>query len=253
MGMNKTQYYGVDGTGRDTYIYMANGGFCPEKQPTGIEEIGSFVTTKARPAEPMAYIHSKPVKYTNNGGGRDTYISDSAGGLNLMYQPAYNKRTFYNNLRQYPIIDNQAYRSKSHTASYVEKKDIYWKSQDHWNRAFSREMRLVGNYQRMLDTRLSVPKTLQKVSTNTSSKDEKIFKNSAYNKQQNHQSVFTKFSALQGGGGWAKDSGNDNTNDLNAAKANYVSHLEKSFSESFKRYDQLDRNQKLNLIKQIKY
>ena len=43
--------------------------------------LGSFVTTKARPAEPLAHIHSKPVNYTNNGGGRDTYISDSAGGL----------------------------------------------------------------------------------------------------------------------------------------------------------------------------
>lgn len=47
--------------------------------------IGSFVVTKGRPREPLAYIHSKPVKYTNNGGGRDTYISDSAGGLNLIY------------------------------------------------------------------------------------------------------------------------------------------------------------------------
>ena len=43
--------------------------------------LGSFVTVKARPAEPLAHIHSKPVNYTNNGGGRDTYISDSAGGL----------------------------------------------------------------------------------------------------------------------------------------------------------------------------
>ena len=47
--------------------------------------LGSFVTTKARPAEPLAHIHSKPVNYTNNGGGRDTYISDSAGGLKQIY------------------------------------------------------------------------------------------------------------------------------------------------------------------------
>ena len=47
--------------------------------------IGSFVTTKTRPSEPLAHIHSKPVNYTNNGGGRDTYISDSAGGLKQIY------------------------------------------------------------------------------------------------------------------------------------------------------------------------
>jgi len=56
---------------------------------SSIINIGSFVVTKARPREPLAHIHSKPVKYTNNGGGRDTYISDSAGGLLNIYQPAY--------------------------------------------------------------------------------------------------------------------------------------------------------------------
>lgn len=64
--------------------------------------LGSFVIQRQRPPEPLAYIHSKPVNYTNNGGGRDTYISDSAGGLKQIYQPAYQKRTFYNNLRHYP-------------------------------------------------------------------------------------------------------------------------------------------------------
>jgi hypothetical protein len=31
MNPGKTQYYGVDGTGRDTYIFNINGGFAPEK------------------------------------------------------------------------------------------------------------------------------------------------------------------------------------------------------------------------------
>jgi hypothetical protein len=47
--------------------------------------LGSFVTTKSRPRDSLAHIHSKPVCYTNNGGGRDTYISDSAGGLKAIY------------------------------------------------------------------------------------------------------------------------------------------------------------------------
>lgn len=42
MNPGKTQYYGVDGTGRDTYIYNINGGFCPEKFPTQIEGIGKY-------------------------------------------------------------------------------------------------------------------------------------------------------------------------------------------------------------------
>ena len=39
MNLSKSQFYGGDGTGRDTYIYMANGGFCPEKKPTKIDDV----------------------------------------------------------------------------------------------------------------------------------------------------------------------------------------------------------------------
>ena len=42
MNPGKTQYYGVDGTGRDTYIFNINGGFAPEKTATTIEGIGKF-------------------------------------------------------------------------------------------------------------------------------------------------------------------------------------------------------------------
>ena len=67
---------------------MSNGGFCPEKMPTKIEPLGSFVITKARHRAHLANIHSKPVGYTNNGGGRDMYISENAGGLKVIHQAA---------------------------------------------------------------------------------------------------------------------------------------------------------------------
>ena len=41
MGNSKTQFYGGNGTGRDTYIYCNNGGFCPTKEATKIEELGN--------------------------------------------------------------------------------------------------------------------------------------------------------------------------------------------------------------------
>lgn len=37
---SKTQFYTTDGTGRDTYISLHNGGFCPPHEPTKIEELG---------------------------------------------------------------------------------------------------------------------------------------------------------------------------------------------------------------------
>jgi hypothetical protein len=46
---------------------------------------GSFVIQKSRHRNDLAHIHSKPVNYTNNGSGRDTYISDSSGGLKSIY------------------------------------------------------------------------------------------------------------------------------------------------------------------------
>tara|TARA_B100000780_G_C20980445_1_gene391757 strand:- start:647 stop:811 length:165 start_codon:yes stop_codon:yes gene_type:complete len=43
MNLSKNQFYGGDGTGRDTYIYNNNGGFCPEKAAIKIEEIGKSI------------------------------------------------------------------------------------------------------------------------------------------------------------------------------------------------------------------
>jgi len=51
----------------------------------------------------MAHIHSKPVIYVNNGGGRDSYISSNSGGLRAEYRPAHGQRTFYSNLRKYDL------------------------------------------------------------------------------------------------------------------------------------------------------
>ena len=40
---SKTQFYNVDGTGRDLYISLHNGGFCPPTEPTKIEELGKCI------------------------------------------------------------------------------------------------------------------------------------------------------------------------------------------------------------------
>jgi len=106
----------------------------------------------------VPHIHSKPVGYTNNGGGRDSYISSNCGGLKTMHQPAYNKRTFYSNLRQYPQIENYGKRVTKNPFTSSEKADIFSRSQNHWSAGFNRELSLVNNYQRGLDQRLSKPK-----------------------------------------------------------------------------------------------
>ena len=42
MSGTRTQFYYGNGTGRDTYIYNNNGGFCPAGEPTKIEELGKL-------------------------------------------------------------------------------------------------------------------------------------------------------------------------------------------------------------------
>lgn len=132
----------------------------------------------------MPTIHSKPVVYVNNGGGRDTYISDCSGGLRAAYRPAHGKRTFYNNLRVY---DKSNYgfgkRGASHTATTVERNDLFSESQNHFNPKFNREMQLVKNYQNKMDVRLSVPKKVQVT-------DSKVFKNSDFKLQDDVQRSF---------------------------------------------------------------
>ena len=86
-------------------------------------------------------------------------------------------------------MDNYSKRGASHTASFEEKNDVFSRSQNHWNSGFKREMGLVGNYQKMLDTRLSKPKSLQKYSMGRA---EKVYKNTAATDQHLHQSVFTR-------------------------------------------------------------
>ena len=44
-------------------------------------------------------LHSRPVVYTNNGTGRDMYISGNSGGLRVQAVPAGHKRTYFNSLR----------------------------------------------------------------------------------------------------------------------------------------------------------
>ena len=109
------------------------------------DTVGTFAFSKQRPAHNLAYIHSKPVIYTNNGGGRDSYISSNSGGLRTEYRPAHGKRTFYSNLRQYEQRASPN-RGSSHTATLEDKKDILSNTQNRFNDKFRRNAALVRNY-----------------------------------------------------------------------------------------------------------
>jgi hypothetical protein len=149
------QSYVSDGFGRDTYIFNNSGGFTPSKQITLVHELGSFVVQKGSPVRSLARIHSKPVIYTTNGGGRDTYIAQNDGGFRPMHRAGDSANTYFTSLRQYPEQTNLS-RNRHNQPRHTL--DVFQSSQDHYNQRFVRENALIRNYQHMMDRRLSVPK-----------------------------------------------------------------------------------------------
>lgn len=74
MRMAKPSHYNIDGTGRDTYIALDNGGLYYGYEPSFCPDTGVF-KSKKKQFNSLATIEPKHVGYTTNGTGRDTYIS----------------------------------------------------------------------------------------------------------------------------------------------------------------------------------
>jgi|JI9StandDraft_2_1071091.scaffolds.fasta_scaffold121207_2 hypothetical protein len=73
----KKSHYGVDGTGRDTYINFDNGGnYRGERQlDQGKFEIGKFPSLgRGRINSSYVPIRGRPLHYIGDGTGRDSYI-----------------------------------------------------------------------------------------------------------------------------------------------------------------------------------
>lgn len=73
----KVPVYKTDGTGRDTYIKLNNGGIF--KNISHSVTRGSTRVREYSPPHPV--LRARTLKYRGNGTGRDTYIIDDSGGL----------------------------------------------------------------------------------------------------------------------------------------------------------------------------
>ncbi|OMJ84187.1 hypothetical protein SteCoe_14739 [Stentor coeruleus] len=89
----KTTHYLPNGEGRDTYISVNNGGVQRNTYPFVFKEQGRMTRRNFTFGSPN--LGSKPIKYTSDGTGRDTYIGFNHGGL----MSPYTKHTFYSALR----------------------------------------------------------------------------------------------------------------------------------------------------------
>ena len=89
----------------------------------------------------------------------------------------------------------------------------------------------------MLDSRLSQPKLLKRIEAGKNGRDEKVFKNSTFEEQKMHQSIFKDQRRTIDAAGVAGELDNE-----------VVSHLNNSFSMNFAQYNQSSKPQKMNLV-----
>jgi len=72
MNLGKPAAYGMNGTGRDTYIAIDNGGYTKAYEPAFTPDTGIFGSHKCRYKDTsMATIDAKHANYSSNGTGRD--------------------------------------------------------------------------------------------------------------------------------------------------------------------------------------
>lgn len=199
-------HYNTNGTGRDSYIYMDNGGF---SLPDFGQPMGSPGTMKPdlpyRPPYPhkLKPIQSRPIHYVQDGQGRDSYILSSHGGfVNPSYSPS---GTFFSRLRCYERSENRymtrspsaASRGSSPTNSPsrggeeygdLARPDIFQRSQAMiTNKKSLASLRKTSKEQKILTNKLSQPKprkwrenAMQKYSSMLALNDEDSFDDREY-------------------------------------------------------------------------
>lgn len=72
----KKSHYGVDGTGRDTYINFDNGGNYRGYRLEGLGkfEVGTFRVNSVNKRKSYTGIEGRPLHYIGDGTGRDVYV-----------------------------------------------------------------------------------------------------------------------------------------------------------------------------------
>ena len=135
--MAKSQLYRGNGTGRDTYISIDNGGmYFPQKALPELP-VSTFVNRNQSKAV-ITQLSGRVNRYNSNGTGRDSYIMSNSGGFELASTYARNSR-FEGNLRTY-----RPPMARTHNSWFAHKYKVH--------------TRLVLNYQQALSRRLSQPK-----------------------------------------------------------------------------------------------
>lgn len=99
MALNKSTFYRQDGTGRDAYISVDNGGLFSPSKTLSEFPVGSFIRRSSSKAV-IPMTPTKFMRYVSNGTGRDGYIMSNSGGFEILKQFP-NRLRFEGSLRTY--------------------------------------------------------------------------------------------------------------------------------------------------------
>ncbi|OMJ95136.1 hypothetical protein SteCoe_1503 [Stentor coeruleus] len=138
----KNSHYNPNGEGRDSYIYVNNGGVERNTYPYKFKE-KSRVSRKS-PISSIPQIDAKPLKYKSDGTGRDTYIGYNHGGLFA----SANKQTFYSSLRESSPVTLKP--------GFLQTQDVWDNTMTNWLAKRRKSQEAVN--QKHLTRRLSLPK-----------------------------------------------------------------------------------------------
>ena len=113
-------HYQNNGGGRDSYIYSNNGGFTVKHQGAMFPKPGSMMSEKKMgPTAALKFspTNGKPMRYYNDGTGRDGYIFHNDGGFSSPMTKNPGSETFFNQLRTYDHSPVRKSLSKSPSLS----------------------------------------------------------------------------------------------------------------------------------------
>jgi hypothetical protein len=139
--------YTGDGSGRDTYVILNNGGLTSSDKPNMM-----FRKTTApnqvvrRPGKPAPSI-----TYISDGSGRDSYVLQNSGGLVHDYKGVLGQQYFKNSLRQ---LEKSTLPLRKPIPGIPEITDFI----NYVTPRTRKRIVSIAKYQRLLDERLSPPR-----------------------------------------------------------------------------------------------
>ena len=153
----RAKLYATDGTGRDSYVALNNGGFTTMNSPAIQQRSSNFGPSTQRNARADQQISPRPNLYHVNGTGRDSYIATNHGGQVSNYNKFSSGEAYQRSLREYePTIQERLRDCQNQTRN---RRDAFLQGQGIITSPKARYgMTVLSKNQRSQADRLSMPR-----------------------------------------------------------------------------------------------